>query len=187
MFLILTVLFFRFLDFFIINQTCFFDLIKWKAEENPDVEIYLNRWDYPLFMAKEREGFVKHRWEGLKLPNLRYCEDNTVPLGASHHQKVVVVDDEGDMIGLVTFADLKAWLLDSALDQVVVASEVANTNVLCLSENDSLLDAIDVLDREEFERVEGDGEESSKDFRDSMLDNAPRKNKDFILGEKKSW
>lgn len=66
---------------------------------------------------------------------------------------VVVVDDEGDMIGLVTFADLKAWLLDSALDQVVVASEVANTNVLCLSENDSLLDAIDVLDREEFEQM----------------------------------
>lgn len=86
----------------------FFDLIKWKAQENPDVEIYLNRWDYPLFMAKEREGFVKHRWEGLKLPNLRYCEDNTVPLGASHHQKVVVVDDEIAFVGGMDVA-LNRW------------------------------------------------------------------------------
>ena len=66
---------------------------------------------------------------------------------------VVVVDDEGDMIGIVTFEDLKAWLLDSTLDQVVVASEVANTNVFCLSEQASLLDAIAVLDRETFEQM----------------------------------
>ncbi len=66
---------------------------------------------------------------------------------------VVVVDDAGDMVGLVTFEDLKSWLLDSASDQVILASEVANTNVLCLSENDSLLDAIDILDQETFEQM----------------------------------
>lgn len=66
---------------------------------------------------------------------------------------VVVVDDEGDMQGLVTFEDLKTWLLDSALDQVVVASEVANTNVLCLSETDSLLDAVVILDKKTFEQM----------------------------------
>ena len=66
---------------------------------------------------------------------------------------VVVVNDEGDMHGIVTFEDLKTWLLDSASDQVVVASEVANTHVYCLSENDSLLDAVDVLDQEAFEQM----------------------------------
>jgi len=66
---------------------------------------------------------------------------------------VVIVDDEGDMVGIVTFEDLKTWLLDSASDHVVIASEVANTNVLCLSESDSLLDAIAVLDRETFEQM----------------------------------
>lgn len=66
---------------------------------------------------------------------------------------VVIIDDNGDMIGLVTFEDLKTWLLDESLDQVVVASEVANTHVFTLSEEDSLLDAIDVLDRETFEQV----------------------------------
>ncbi|RMH52796.1 MAG: chloride channel protein [Zetaproteobacteria bacterium] len=66
---------------------------------------------------------------------------------------VQVVDEKGLMIGIVTFHDLKEWLLDSALDEVVVASEVANRNVKVVSEDASLLDAISVLDREEFEQM----------------------------------
>ncbi len=66
---------------------------------------------------------------------------------------VQVVDDEGLMIGIVTFADLQEWLLDPALDQVAVASEVANRNVRVISESSSLLEAIRVLDREEFEQM----------------------------------
>lgn len=66
---------------------------------------------------------------------------------------VQVVDDEGLMIGIVTFADLQQWLIDPTLDQVVVANEVANRNVLTLTESDSLLEAIRILDREEFEQM----------------------------------
>jgi CIC family chloride channel protein len=66
---------------------------------------------------------------------------------------VQVVDDEGLMVGIVTFADLQQWLLDPTLDQVVVASEVANRNVRVISEASSLLEAIRVLDREEFEQM----------------------------------
>ncbi|MDQ6981784.1 MAG: chloride channel protein [Mariprofundus sp.] len=66
---------------------------------------------------------------------------------------VQVVDNDGLMVGIVTFSDLQQWLIDTALDQVIVASEVVNRNVLVVSENDSLLDAIDILDREEFEQM----------------------------------
>jgi CIC family chloride channel protein len=66
---------------------------------------------------------------------------------------VIVADDDGDMVGMVTFADLQPWLLDSSLDQVVVAEEVSNTNVTTVSENDSLLDAIDILDKAGFEQM----------------------------------
>ena len=66
---------------------------------------------------------------------------------------VQVVDDEGLMIGIVTFSDLQNWLIDVALDEVVVAAEVANRNVEVISENDSLLDAITILDRESFEQM----------------------------------
>lgn len=66
---------------------------------------------------------------------------------------VQVIDHDGLMIGIVTFHDLKEWFLDTALDQVVVAAEVANRNVKVVMENASLLDAIDVLDREVFEQM----------------------------------
>lgn len=66
---------------------------------------------------------------------------------------VQVIDDEGDMVGIVTFDDLKEWLLDPALDKAVVAAEVANRNVRTLSESGSLLDAIRVFDRESFEQM----------------------------------
>jgi len=66
---------------------------------------------------------------------------------------VQIVDDEGLMIGIVTFEDLQQWLLDPTLDQVVVAAEVANRNVQCIAESGSLLDAIRVLDKESFEQM----------------------------------
>jgi len=44
-----------------------------------------------------------------------------------------------------------------------------------------------LIEREEFERVEGEGEESSSDFRKRMFENAPSKNEDFIIAEKKKW
>jgi hypothetical protein len=43
------------------------------------------------------------------------------------------------------------------------------------------------VEREEDRRKEGSGTEADKDFRKIMLENAPNKNEDFILAEKKSW
>jgi hypothetical protein len=36
-------------------------------------------------------------------------------------------------------------------------------------------------------REEGDGNESDNNFRKRMLDNAPSKNEDCIIAEKKNW
>ena len=43
------------------------------------------------------------------------------------------------------------------------------------------------VERDEFEREEGEGTEPNKEFRNAMFDNAPNKNKDFIIAEKKGW
>ena len=66
---------------------------------------------------------------------------------------VLVVDDDDLMVGIITFADLQECLLDSSLDQVVVASEIANRKVLTIAENDNLLNAVTLLDRVEFEQM----------------------------------
>ncbi|MFQ5356107.1 MAG: chloride channel protein [Mariprofundaceae bacterium] len=66
---------------------------------------------------------------------------------------VLIVDHEELMVGIVTFSDLQPWLLDPSLDQVAVASEVANREVSHVSENSSMLDAIQVFNSEEFEQM----------------------------------
>jgi len=66
---------------------------------------------------------------------------------------VQVVDDDGLMLGIVTFADLQKWLIDPTLDQIVIASEVANRSVRVIATTDTLLDAIHILDHEEFEQM----------------------------------
>ena len=66
---------------------------------------------------------------------------------------VQVVDDKQEMLGLITFTDLQPWLLDISMDHIAVAAEICNRKVLCISEDDSLLDAIAIFDREVFEQL----------------------------------
>ena len=44
------------------------------------------------------------------------------------------------------------------------------------------------VDREEFERVEGKGEDcDSESFKKKILENAPEKDEDFIITERGDW
>ncbi len=43
------------------------------------------------------------------------------------------------------------------------------------------------IEREEFERKEGEDKEDETFSREIMFKNAPEKNKDFIIAEKKKW
>jgi phospholipase D1/2 len=76
------------------HPTRFFNLIRWKARNNPDLKIYLNRWHFSLYMLLERELFAGIKWRFLSPPNVSYCLDGKAPFGSCHHQKVVVIDDE---------------------------------------------------------------------------------------------
>lgn len=76
-----------------IKETSFFDLICKRARENPDLQIYLNRWDYSMFFMRQREPLWKQKWKSCGLSNIHVCMDNVVPFSACHHQKIVVIDD----------------------------------------------------------------------------------------------
>jgi len=43
------------------------------------------------------------------------------------------------------------------------------------------------VDREEFERIEGNGNNSNAEFKDKMLANAPKHDDDFIIAETGGW
>ena len=69
------------------------DLILWLVERTPDLQIYLLRWDYGAFKAAFRgtTPFTLLRWA--IHTNIHVKLDGKHPPGASHHQKILVIDD----------------------------------------------------------------------------------------------
>lgn len=69
------------------------DFLDALAVRKPRLKIRILLWDYSVFFADEREPLpsLALRWK--RLPQIDLCLDGTVPLGASHHQKIVIIDD----------------------------------------------------------------------------------------------
>jgi len=61
--------------------------------ERPALNVYLLLWDYSLLYAAEREAFPLLALQWKTPPRVQFSLDNCVPLGASQHQKIIVVDD----------------------------------------------------------------------------------------------
>jgi phospholipase D1/2 len=69
------------------------DFLNRLARKRPQLQIHILIWDYPMIFGLDREwaplsGFG---WKPHRRVHFRY--DNTHPVGASHHQKIVVIDD----------------------------------------------------------------------------------------------
>ena len=75
------------------------------ATRNPGLSVRLLLWDYSVLYAMEREllPVLALRWN--TPPNVELCLDDTVPFGASHHQKIVVIDDSLAFCGGIDMTD----------------------------------------------------------------------------------
>lgn len=69
------------------------------AESRPELEIYMLPWDASAVFAFEREPLQKLRFHINGHPRIHYKMDNAHPTGASHHQKLVVVDRSIAFVG----------------------------------------------------------------------------------------
>ena len=77
----------------------FLDFLNELVRQRPRLIIHLLVWDYSVLYSLERELLPAFtlRW---RMPRrIRYCLDDDLPVGASHHQKVVVVDDTVAFVG----------------------------------------------------------------------------------------
>lgn len=63
------------------------------CRRKPQLQIRLLLWDYSLIYAREREFLPSLKLAWRTPANVRFCLDDRLPLGSSHHQKLVVVDD----------------------------------------------------------------------------------------------
>src|SRR5919106_4385578 len=66
------------------------------------LHIYILAWDYHMIYALEREWWPACRLGAHR--RLHFKMDDTHPVGASHHQKVIVVDDAIAFSGGLDFA-----------------------------------------------------------------------------------
>lgn len=75
------------------------DFLNWLVRRRRGLRVYVLEWDYPMVFGTDREfppiyglGWTPHR-----RVHIRY--DNTHPVGGSHHQKIVLIDDELAFVG----------------------------------------------------------------------------------------
>ena len=65
----------------------------------PDLHLYLLSWDFAMLYALEREWLPVYKLGWSTHQRLHFALDSRHPIGGSHHQKVVVVDDALAFVG----------------------------------------------------------------------------------------
>ena len=70
------------------------ELLAFIARRRPQLRCYILIWDYAALYTLERDPFSRWRL-GWRMPRrVRFGFDDRHPVGGSHHQKIVVVDDQ---------------------------------------------------------------------------------------------
>lgn len=75
------------------------DLLSDLLERRPDLQAHVLCWDYSIVFALEREKLPRVKMGWATHDRLHFEMDGNHPSGASHHEKVVVIDDRVAFIG----------------------------------------------------------------------------------------
>ncbi len=76
------------------NCPPFGEFLSQLLKQKPNLKIHILSWDYAFIYAFEREALPKFKFEMIGDSRLEFILDNNHPLGASQHQKIVVIDDQ---------------------------------------------------------------------------------------------
>ena len=85
--------------------------LDYLARKTDGLHIYLLSWDFAMIYAMEREFFPRYRLEWRSHKNIHFCLDGEHPVGASQHQKVVVIDE---VVAFSGGLDLSKWRWDTS-------------------------------------------------------------------------
>ena len=78
------------------------------VQECSELTIYLLAWDFAILYALERDPFPSLKLGWQTPDQIRFRLDNVLPGGASHHQKIIVVDDALAFSGGIDLA-VRRW------------------------------------------------------------------------------
>lgn len=85
------------------------------ARRRPGLQIYILSWDFSMIYAMEREFFPTYKLRWTSHDRVRFCLDGEHPVGASQHQKLVVIDDRVAFCGGI---DVGKWRWDTSEHRV---------------------------------------------------------------------
>lgn len=75
------------------------ELLEGVVEREPQLEVRILSWDFAPIYSFEREMFPRLKLGWTTDPRIAFRLDGNHPLGASHHQKIVVIDDRLAFVG----------------------------------------------------------------------------------------
>jgi phosphatidylserine/phosphatidylglycerophosphate/cardiolipin synthase-like enzyme len=75
------------------------------CRERPELQVYVLAWDYSVVYTLEREWMQQLKFDFGASERIHYVLDGKHPVGASHHQKLVVVDGRLAFVGGADICD----------------------------------------------------------------------------------
>jgi phosphatidylserine/phosphatidylglycerophosphate/cardiolipin synthase-like enzyme len=82
-----------------VQEVRFLPLLNQLCKRNPHLHVYILAWDFALLFLWEREWWQRQVFNDTTCDRLEFRFDNRHPIGASHHQKFVVVDGQIAFVG----------------------------------------------------------------------------------------
>ena len=73
--------------------------IVWLTKQNPDLTIRVLKWNFAAFKMFFRGSMIIDLWRWFKNRQIEFKFDSAHPIGCSHHQKIVVIDDRFAVCG----------------------------------------------------------------------------------------
>ncbi len=90
-------------------------LLRWLATRRPELDVRVLIWKSALPISASQHFFPHRARRWFKASSVRFRLDASVPYGACHHQKVLVVDDEVAFCGGADFG-VDRWDTQAHLD-----------------------------------------------------------------------
>jgi phospholipase D1/2 len=69
-------------------------LLRWLLKRRPKLELRILLWNHPVLYSVHREVFPRWIFWPREPERVEILLDSHVPVGASHHEKLVIIDDE---------------------------------------------------------------------------------------------
>lgn len=73
--------------------------IVWLVKRNPDLEVYVLKWNFAAVKMLFRGSMLFDLWRWFRHKRIHFKFDAAHPIGCSHHQKIVIVDDRFAVCG----------------------------------------------------------------------------------------